>query len=107
MGGLDDLYVRALGEYRDLEEIARTVIARPDGRPIRVRDVAEVRDTFEDVRYLVEMNGVPAISVGVQKQSGANTVAVAAGVRREAERINDERDDLHLTVVVTETVLMV
>jgi HAE1 family hydrophobic/amphiphilic exporter-1 len=101
--GLDDLYVRALGEYRDLDEIARTVIARPNGRPIRVRDVAEVRDTFEDVRYLVEMNGVPAISMGIQKQSGANTVAVAAAVRREVERINEERDDLQLTVVVDQS----
>ena len=31
--------------------------------------------------------------------SGANTVDVAAGIRREAERINRERDDVHLTVV--------
>ncbi|MDX1389480.1 MAG: efflux RND transporter permease subunit, partial [Acidobacteriota bacterium] len=101
--GLDDLYVRALGEYQDLDEIERTIIARPGGRPIRVRDVAEVRDAFEDVRYLVEMNGVPSISVGIQKQSGANTVAVADAVRREAERINEERDDLQLTVVVDQS----
>jgi HAE1 family hydrophobic/amphiphilic exporter-1 len=101
--GFDDMYVRALGEYRDLDEIARTVIASPGGRPIRVRDVAAVVDAFEDVRYLVEMNGVPAISLGIQKQSGANTVAVAEAVRREVERINDERDDLQLTVVVDQS----
>ncbi len=45
------------------------------------------------------MNGAPAVSVGIQKQSGANTVAVAAAVRREMERINSERDDVHLAVV--------
>jgi HAE1 family hydrophobic/amphiphilic exporter-1 len=101
--GLDDLYVRALGEYQDLDQIARTVVARPGGRPIRVRDVAEVRDAFEDVRYLVEMNGVPSISLGIQKQSGANTVAVSAAVRREVERINRERGDLQLTVVVDQS----
>jgi HAE1 family hydrophobic/amphiphilic exporter-1 len=101
--GLEDLYVRALGEYRSLDQIASTVIARPEGRPIRVRDVAEVRNAYEDVRYLVEMNGVPAISLGIQKQSGANTVAVSRAVRREAERINRERDDLHLTVVVDQS----
>ena len=101
--GLDDLYVRALGEYRTLDEIAETVIARPDGRPIRVRDVATVVDGYEDVRYMVEMNGVPAISLGIQKQSGANTVAVAEAVRREAERINRDRDDVHLTVVVDQS----
>ena len=101
--GLDDLYIRSLGEYRSLTEIERTVIASPGGRPVRIRDVGEVRDTYEDVRYLVEMNGVPAISLGVQKQSGGNTVAVARAVRREAERINEERDDIQLTVVVDQS----
>jgi HAE1 family hydrophobic/amphiphilic exporter-1 len=97
--GTNDLYVRALGEYESVAQIARTVITEVRGKPIRVRDVAEVLDSYEDARYLVEMNGVPAISVGIQKQSGANTVAVAAAVRREMARINAERDDVHLAVV--------
>jgi HAE1 family hydrophobic/amphiphilic exporter-1 len=101
--GLDDLYIRSLGEYRSLREIEQTVIATPGGRPVRVRDVGRVQDAYEDVRYLVEMNGVPAISLGIQKQSGGNTVEVARQVRREAERINAERDDLHLTVVVDQS----
>ena len=101
--GFDDLYVRALGEYQSVEQVARTVIASPGGKPIRVRDVADVRDTYEDVGYLVEMNGVPSIAVGVQKQSGANTVAVADAVRREVARINEERDDVHFTVVVDQS----
>jgi HAE1 family hydrophobic/amphiphilic exporter-1 len=97
--GIDDLRVRAIGEYQSVDQLARTVIASRRGMPIRVRDVAEVRDFYEDVRYLVEMNGVPAITLAIQKQSGANTVAVARGVRREVERINRERDDVHLAVV--------
>lgn len=101
--GLDDLYIRSLGEYQSLDEIARTVIATRRGRPVRVRDIAEVRDTFEDPGYLVEMNGVPAISLGIQKQSGGNTVEVARAVRREAERINRERDDVRMTVVVDQS----
>ncbi len=101
--GFDDLYVRSLGEYRSLEEIERTVVAAPRGRPVRVRDLGQVRDAYQDVRYLVEMNGVPAISLGIQKQSGGNTVEVARAVRREAERINRERDDVHLTMVVDQS----
>ncbi|MFP3941099.1 MAG: efflux RND transporter permease subunit [Thermoanaerobaculia bacterium] len=97
--GFSDLYVRAMGEYETVEQVARTVITRQDGMPIRVEDVAEVVDGYEDVGYLVEMNGVPAISLGVQKQSGANTVEVARRVRQEAERINRDRDDLRLAVV--------
>jgi HAE1 family hydrophobic/amphiphilic exporter-1 len=101
--GFDDLYVRTLGEYRSLEQIAQTVVAAPGGRPVRVRDLGQVHDSYEDVGYLVEMNGVPAISLGIQKQSGGNTVEVARAVRREVERINAERDDLRLTVVVDQS----
>jgi hydrophobic/amphiphilic exporter-1 (mainly G- bacteria), HAE1 family len=97
--GFNDLYVRALGEYQSVDQIARTVIRSGAGLPVRVQDVATVHDSHEDVGYLVEMNGVPAITVSVQKQSGANTVAVADAVRREADQINRERDDLQLTVV--------
>jgi HAE1 family hydrophobic/amphiphilic exporter-1 len=97
--GNSDLYVRAMGEYPSVEAVARTVVTSVRGKPIRVRDVATVRDSYEDVRYLVEMNGAPAISVGIQKQSGANTVAVAEAVRAEMERINAERDDVFLAVV--------
>ena len=97
--GTSDLYVRAMGEYPSVDAVARTVISSPRGQPVRVRDVATVVDGYEDVRYLVEMNGAPAVSVGIQKQSGANTVAVARAVRQEMERINRERDDVHLVVV--------
>ena len=97
--GFSDLYVRALGEYTSVDQIARTVVRTVDGKPIRVRDVAEVEDSYEDVGYLVEMNGVPSITLGIQKQSGANTVAVAEAIEREVERINEERDDVYLTVI--------
>ena len=97
--GISDLYVRALGEYQSVDQVARTVVASPGGRSIRVRDVAAVRDGYQDVRYLVEMNGVPSITLSIQKQSGANTVAVAEAVRREMEMINTERDDVHFAVI--------
>ena len=74
------------------------MIRTVDGRPVRVGDVAEVVDGWEDVRYLAEVNGFPSITVGIQKQSGANTVDVARRLRAEVERINGERKDIHLTV---------
>ena len=97
--GLADVTVRTLGEYENLDQIRETVVARSDGFLVRVRDVADVVDGYEDVRYLKEVNGVPAVTVSIQKQSGANTVAVADRILQEVERINAERDDLHLTVL--------
>ena len=47
--GISDVYVRGLGEYRSVGEIGRTVVATVRGKPIRVADVALVRDGYEDV----------------------------------------------------------
>lgn len=96
--GFSDLYVRSQGQFESVETIGRTVVRMIDGVPVRVRDVAAVRDTYEDTPYLAEINGVPSVTMGIQKQSGANTVAVAARVREVVEQINQDRDDIHLTV---------
>ena len=97
--GLSDLYVRTQGEYESLNEIRRTVVSRAEQTPIRVEDVAEVVDGYEDLGRIAELNGVPVIRLQIQKQSGANTVTVADNIRAEVERINATRSDVHLTVV--------
>ena len=47
---------------------------------LRVRDVAEVVDGYQDVSRLVQIDGQPMVRLGVRKQSGANTVTVAKAV---------------------------
>lgn len=69
--GTSDLSVRAVGEYQSLEEIALTPVVLRDRFSVRVRDVANVRDGYEDASYLAEINGMPSVSMGIQKQSGA------------------------------------
>ena len=104
--GLTDRYVRTLGEFSSVEEIGAAVVALRDGRPIRVRDVADVTDGYEDVRNLTELNGVPVVRMGIQKQSGANTVAVAQDIRDEVDRINADRSDLELTVTSDQSIFI-
>jgi HAE1 family hydrophobic/amphiphilic exporter-1 len=101
--GISDMYVRTLGEFRSLDEIAATIITVVDGKPIRVRDVAEVVDGFEDINRIVQIDGKPMIRMGVRKQSGANTVAVAAEARRVMDQINHERDDLQMLMVIDQS----
>lgn len=101
--GLQSLYVRTLGEYDSPQQIANTVIATVDGAPIRVRDVAEVVDGYEDLGRLVTIDGKPMVRFAIRKQSGANTVAVAEQVREEVKRINEERSDLKLIVTTDQS----
>ena len=97
--GVRNLYVRSIGEYESLDEIRNTVITVRDGAPIRVRDVAAVVDGYEDVGDIARLDGEPVLRMEIQKQSGANTVAVAEDIRAEVGRINADRDDLSLTIV--------
>ena len=104
--GLSDMYVRTRGEYQSLDQIADTIITTIDGQPIRVRDVAEVVDGFQDVGRLVQIDGQPMVRLGIRKQSGANTVEVARRARMVMDQINRERDDLELLMVIDQSVFI-
>lgn len=101
--GLRDLYVRTYGEYTSVEQIADTVVAVVDGNPIRVEDVAQVELGYRDIGRYVEIAGVPTIRMGIRKQTGANTVEVAARIRDEMERINASRSDLQMQVITDQS----
>src|SRR5690606_24698062 len=53
--GLKDLYVRTLGEFTTVDEVAETVVTIVDGTPIRVKDVADVQLAFRDIGRYVEI----------------------------------------------------
>ena len=101
--GLSDLYIRSLGEYSNINEIRNTVVRTVDGVPIRIEDVAQVNLERSDIGRYIEIDDVPMLRLGIRKQSGANTVAVADQIRREAERINAERSDMNLIIVTDQS----
>lgn len=101
--GVSDMYIRTQGEFRSLDQIANTIITVVDGKPIRVRDVAEVVDGFEDINRIVQIDGKPMVRMAVRKQSGANTVAIAAEARKVMGQINREREDIDLLLVIDQS----
>lgn len=104
--GISDMYVRTRGEYQSIEEIAQTIITVVDGKPIRISDIAEVVDGFQDVNRLVQVDGLPMVRMGIRKQSGANTVEVASEARKVMDKINSERDDLELMMIIDQSVFI-
>jgi HAE1 family hydrophobic/amphiphilic exporter-1 len=79
--------VRVVGEYASLSEVEELPLFLPDGGRIRLADVATVRAGFADVREIARYNGNPTVSLSLQKRSGANTVAAAAGVVEAVEEL--------------------
>ena len=101
--GVREIYVRTLGEFTNLDQIRQTVVSEFDGKPIRIGDVADVSMGYEEFNRLVKIDGKPMLRFGIRKQSGTNTVEVAAAIRAEVERINAERTDLNLFVASDES----
>jgi multidrug efflux pump len=82
--GVDSEFtVRTLGELTKPEEYGELIVARVDGAPVRLRDVAEVAIGPEDERKVVRFNREPAVALGIVKQSKANTLDVAEAVKAE------------------------
>lgn len=88
--GAYDFSVRMPGKYESVEELENTVIKAVNGRVVRVKDVATVRDTFKETDASAFNHVGKGIALLVQKQSGANTVDVVNSVRAEITEIQKD-----------------
>ena len=66
-------------------QIERIVVDSQRG--LRVSDVAAVRDTSADITAYSRLNGQPVVLLEVLKQSGANSVGTASGVRKALQNV--------------------
>lgn len=85
--GREELVLRTLGRYADPRAFEDLVIASGNGSPVRLRDVGRVEDGTKEQRSLSRLNGVPTVSLEIRRQSGANTIEVINGIKRELPRI--------------------
>jgi HAE1 family hydrophobic/amphiphilic exporter-1 len=79
--GLADYVVRVPGEFAEVEPMKSIVLSARGGSIVRLSDVGEVSDGFQEISQHIRINGRNAGIITVQKQSGANTVEVARAVR--------------------------
>ncbi len=98
--------VRTLGRLRSVEEVENVVVARRDGRPVYVRDIGEVHLGFKKPDGLVRNFGASSIAINVQRQTGANVIAVMDGIRKVNAELNAgvlKAEHLQLEQVYDET----
>ncbi len=98
--GYLEVLIRTQGEFRTLDEIENTVVTMREGTPIQIRDVANVVDSWEEVRRIIRVDGKPGLRISINKQSGANTVKVADAVNAEVKRINRDLPQIELIPLI-------
>ncbi|MBF0330103.1 MAG: efflux RND transporter permease subunit [Nitrospirae bacterium] len=79
--------VKIKGEFADPQEFNNLIVAYAKGAPVRLRDIGRVEDGMEEKRSIIRFGGKNAVGMGVQKQSGTNTVEVIDRVKAELEKI--------------------
>ena len=89
--------MRTLATVQSADELARLQLSLPDGRRIRLDQVATVSDTIAEPRAAALLNGVPVVGFEVSRSRGASEVQVGAAVVLALEEIKSLHPDMELT----------
>ncbi|MGH8455492.1 MAG: MdtB/MuxB family multidrug efflux RND transporter permease subunit [Stenotrophobium sp.] len=72
--------INANDQLKSAAEYGNLVVAYKSGAAVRLSDVADIVDSAENTKLGAWMNTVPAVIVNVQRQPGANVIAVVNGI---------------------------
>jgi len=90
-GKKEEIIIRTVGEYSNLNEIENTVLLRnPKGKHVFVRDVGTVRETFEEEAFYGRMDGSRSINLTVMKRRSGDTIKIADTIKEIKEAILSE-----------------
>ena len=105
--GSMELSVRTTGRIADPEQFNQITIATRNGYPVKVADIGIATDSYEEPRSAARLDGVPAVTLIVAKQSGVNTVATSDEVKqRLAEIVKGLPPDIHASVISDQSVFI-
>ena len=89
--------VRTIATVKSAEELGRLELPLPDGRRIRLDEVATVSDTFAERRSAALLNGKPVVGFEVSRSRGESEVTVGAAVQKALAELREQHPDLEIT----------
>jgi len=96
-----DILIRLAGKYKNVDELRNLVVSTGQGgAQIRLRDIADVRDTQKEVDKLARIDRKGAIAIQIIKQSDANAVEVSKGVHAMIETLQRDYQANDLKIVI-------
>ena len=99
-GPRQTLTLQANKQLRNAVEFAELIVANRAGAPVRLKDVAQVQDSVEQLKSWATLNGENSITLAVLRQPGANTVRVVDSVREALPALKSQMpQSINLTPV--------
>ncbi|NRF68317.1 efflux RND transporter permease subunit [Aquincola sp. S2] len=92
-GPQQTLTVQANRQLATAAEFGKIIVATRDGNPVRLRDVADVQDSFDTLKNSSTFAGEPSVTLAIQRQPDANTVQVVDRVLQTLPRFREQLPD--------------
>lgn len=100
MGGMKRS-IRVVGEFKDIESLKNVVVSSSRGAKIYLKDIAEIKDTYEERESYARMNGENVITLNVIKKSGKNLLDAADKIKDIKEDLQENIFPKDLNVIIT------
>jgi len=93
--------LRVDGEFRDVREIEDIVVSDENGKIVYLRDVAEVRDAYEERTSYSRSQSLPVVTVDVVKRAGENLIIASDEIKEIVAQVTKDRFPEDLNVSIT------
>ena len=97
--GAGEQAIRTLGDAGTVEDLAATTIATPSGRFVRLTDLGQIIDTYEELRSFSRLNGEQVVTFSVFRAKGASEVSVAEVVNATLDKIKADHPEVAIKLV--------
>ena len=81
--------VRTINQFKTLDEMRELLIKIDGNVPIRLKDIAEVRQGYKEREGIVRIDGREAIELAIYKEGDATTVSGATAVKAQLAKLHD------------------
>ncbi|MCD6666128.1 MAG: efflux RND transporter permease subunit [Hydrogenophaga sp.] len=82
--------VQVLSRQQNPQDFASVIVARRNGQPVRLGQVARISDSTQEVESLALYNGERTLLLQVQKAQDENTIAVTDGLKAAIDQLQAE-----------------
>jgi multidrug efflux pump subunit AcrB len=97
--GEGEQVIRTLGDQGTVDSLANTTIALPSGRFVKLTDLGQVIDTYEELKSFSRIDGEPTVSFLVFRSKGASEVSVAEVTNAVIDDLRSAHPNVTFTMV--------
>ena len=98
LGGREQA-IRVLGDAGSADLLAGTTIALASGRHVKLGNLGQISDTYQELRSFSRFNGDQVVSFAVFRSKGASEVSVSEVVNAQLEKLRADHGDVIITPV--------